>query len=1375
MVNRFEPHSVTRVMRAMAIALVAVALIAVPVLAGDGGETRSTVEYGPDLAVSAGDITLSKAVLMAGVEFNVTVKVYNLGDEDASDVSVDLLVDTEQVDRFVIELVPVDGWRTASFDLSLTQGDHTIGILVDADDAIDERREDNNDASLSVRVRSLPDASVSASGLSVSSTHPMEGEVLTIEATVRNLGESAATLVVVQFWDGVPGLGTLISNQTTSVPEGGQKLVTSLWDTTGLGGTHTINVYISKVLPGEDKLNNNLASITVLIFTHWDLVIDATTGDKSIDQEYKQDGFVTVREGATLTLTGTSFELHQDYENQFALFVESGGSLVLDNTVAWSEWPFLVILDDGTSLHMSSTSQLWATVILQGYVEVSIEDSLLDGGIVGSAGLLSIMGSEVTGELSIDGGGLMVESSLLSSVDTTVLTGTKAVIVDTVFSGGSETSLQLTAGATCELRNVTCEGVATDEWSTAMVFRRVEVVVEDESTLTIPSAEIEVRHYINGTVVGTSTGGEDGRAVIEVMSDIINDGESHFIGNYIIWATFGGREGAEPLLLTPFPTMDWEANLPQASVVLPPVEPRDLISSTAGDMVIQAGQEMALSADYIQDGNILVRGRLSVATSTLKVLQDRDHQYYVIVEAGGTLVLQGATLTSNYPINVYLYGNSSLVMSPGSTVDVTTLVSEGGATISAQASTFSARMLLRGGQVTMANSCVVEGDMVVIEVPILDMKGGEIYVEELHVDSPAASLEGITMTAQSVHFSGAFANVTGSSIKVVSFHADSNILTLNDCAVEADEPLDMAVATLYMDTTSSNQPLVSSREDTKVYLTDAEVPYPFSLGNATVLVYWYLTVVIQDVLANPVSDVDVEIFYTSNGTSEATGVTNDDGKVRLPLLGSIVTPEGEYFVGNYKIVAKSEKAGDEEVVRFVNLDRAKTMTGSFSKPIVPPTQIAVEIFIANTTVVAGTEFVVNGVATAVFPTVRSPLFFGEVEVQLWDNVSTWSNTTVLDQDGAFEFTVPAPFTDGVYHLKVVVTPTGEYAGVANGISRTVSIDVIPPGPTTLVVVLETTKISEFPAGGMLVVRGTVKYNTAQGAPAPNVRVFLDDPISMQKYQTQADGLGVFEFTPRVGPRFFGQYDYFVTARDDDLDMETSDPAKLTIIAVEVEEQEESGPNWLLWTVIIVIIAVAAIGGTLGYWAFSSKGRMVECGECGTLVRDTATQCPKCGIEFEVEVAKCSECESWIRSDAEKCPYCGTPFRDLEGIEQEQGVATPEEDDAAPETVEVPEAGQTSEDLVVDEVDLKAAPEAAKTVPEGMKKEIRPRPVVQRKAVMPKDEDLASGAISEPEPNGNVVRPRVVRKVAAPALDLDAETEGDGLDEQFSLEEDKEEP
>ncbi|UCC93897.1 MAG: hypothetical protein JSW25_04305, partial [Thermoplasmata archaeon] len=586
------------------------------------------------------------------------------------------------------------------------------------------------------------------------------------------------------------------------------------------------------------------------------------------------------------------------------------------------------------------------------------------------------------------------------------------------------------------------------------------------------------------------------------------------------------------------------------------------------------------------------------------------------------LILQGGTVTSTYPINVYLYDDSSLVMGSGSKLMITTLVAEDAATVEARASSLTARLLLRGGQFSMEDGCLVDGDTMIVETPSVDIRGGEVTVEELYINSPTTAIQGLTLTARTMNLiASSLANISDSTITLETLKVDAKILTITGSQLSADVPLDMAVATLYMDTSVSDQPLASSRIDSKVYLYDAEVPYPFSQGNATVLVYWYLTVVVQDLLANPVSSVAVEISYTNNGTVVANGVTNDDGQVRFPLLGSIVTPEGEYFVGNYRIVAENPKQAGETETRFVNLDMAKTMITAFNEPMVPPTMIGVEISVVNTTVVAGTEFVVSGVATAIFPTVRNPLYHGDVEVQMWDNGSTWSNTTTLDDDGMFHVSVPAPMVDGVYYVKALVVPTGDFEGVPSSVSNIITIDVEPPGPTSLYIVLETTMMNDFPAGGTLTIRGTVRYNTAQGAPAANVRVFLDDPISHQKYQTMADGLGVFQFPPRVGPAFYGQYDYFITARDDELDIETLNPTKLTVVAVEVEEEQTDDTNWLLWTIVIIVIVVVVIGATLGYWAMSSKGRMVECGECGTLVPDSATECPKCGIEFEVEVAK----------------------------------------------------------------------------------------------------------------------------------------------------------
>jgi RNA polymerase subunit RPABC4/transcription elongation factor Spt4 len=1379
-VDLYKPVWLTRGACVVAIALAAMVLLALPAVADTSDETRSTVPFGPDLAVSAGDITLSKPVVLSGVEFNVSIKVYNLGDEDAFDVTVDLLVDTETVESKEVGAVVVDGWSIVTYTLTLTQGDHDVGVLVDADDAIDERREDNNDASISVRVRGLPDASITDGDLSVSNAHPEEGQVVTISAMVHNLGESAATLVVVQFWDGVPGEGELIVNRTTSIPEAGQGLVTTQWDTTGRGGTHEINVVLSRVLPGEDVLDNNAASITVLVFTMWDLVIDSITGDITIDQDRLQDGFVTVREGATLTIVDIVFNFLQDYPHQFALFVEDGGSLVLQGAEVRSSQPLLIILEDGTNLVMSDHADVSANIMMDGDVSISMDSSVLVGGVQGNASMITIIDSEVSGPFEMGSGDIYVEGTTLTSTSPCLLAGISAEFVDSILLGANAPSIMLREGSTVELRNVTCGDVDADGTSTAFVFRRVDVHVVDEATLVIPGASIEVRDFINGTVVGTATGGADGRAEVEVLSDVIRNSETHFIGNYVVWSSFSGEEGTEPLLLTPFPAMDAGANLPMVTVTLPPVEPRDLVTSTAGDMVIESGEGKDLVADFIQDGSIIVRGTLTVTGATLSILQDRDHQFYVMVEGNGKLVLATGQLASLKPINVYLYDNASLELGTGSSLSIKTLVAKDGATVTASGSSLEARLLLRGGQVLLENGCDLEADKIVIDAPNVRIEGGTWTSDQLLISSPATSIEGLDLTSREVYLEGSFANISDSSIATDTFMADTTILTVTGTQIRAEAPLNLSVSTFYMDTSTSNMPLDGGSPDSRVYLTDAQVPWPFTLGESTVLVYWYLTISVQDILGNPVSGSQVDVSYTNNGTAVTAGVTDGGGEVKFPLLGSIVDPvEGERFVGNYRIEAQNPNGIGEPVVRYVNMDQAKTVVSSFDEPIVQPIEVTVEIEVMNTSVEAGTEFIVTGVAIAKFePPVKSPLSEGMVEIQLSNNESTWSNTTTLDETGTFRFDVPAPMNDGIFYLKAVVTPTGYYEGVDIGVSNIITIDVRPPSAESLFIIISPSiatlkndqyEILDFPTGGYLLISGTVRYNTALGNPASNVIVLVKDPLTGTTFQTPADGLGVFQFDPILGPRFKGQYDYFLTAKDDDLGIETLGPTKLTIVAVDVKEEEEAKSNMLLYIIISIIIAVAAIGGTLGYWAFSTKGRMVECGECGTLVPDSANNCPKCGIEFEVEVAKCSECESWIRSDAENCPYCGTAFKVIE--EDGEVEESPEPAPEAPETitVEVDEEVELDtvpeEGVVVDEEDMKASPETVKQVPEGIKKEVRPRPVVTKKAVVDVPGEDENGAS-----NGNVIaRPRVKRLAVEPQ-DKPVEPE---LDDESWMEETEE--
>lgn len=83
------------------------------------------------------------------------------------------------------------------------------------------------------------------------------------------------------------------------------------------------------------------------------------------------------------------------------------------------------------------------------------------------------------------------------------------------------------------------------------------------------------------------------------------------------------------------------------------------------------------------------------------------------------------------------------------------------------------------------------------------------------------------------------------------------------------------------------------------------------------------------------------------------------------------------------------------------------------------------------------------------------------------------------------------------------------------------------------------------------------------------------------------------------------------------------------------------PFWII--ILIVIIVVVIIVGITLYLYFVGLGKTVQCGECGAFIPEGAAKCPKCGVEFETEVAKCSVCGAWVPIDVKNCPECGTEF------------------------------------------------------------------------------------------------------------------------------------
>ncbi len=87
------------------------------------------------------------------------------------------------------------------------------------------------------------------------------------------------------------------------------------------------------------------------------------------------------------------------------------------------------------------------------------------------------------------------------------------------------------------------------------------------------------------------------------------------------------------------------------------------------------------------------------------------------------------------------------------------------------------------------------------------------------------------------------------------------------------------------------------------------------------------------------------------------------------------------------------------------------------------------------------------------------------------------------------------------------------------------------------------------------------------------------------------------------------------------------------------------PLWV-W-IAIAAAAVVAILLFLFVARRQAAGKLVECGECGNLIPEDATICPKCGAEFETDLIRCSRCASTIPADSKFCPECaaqllGTP-------------------------------------------------------------------------------------------------------------------------------------
>ena len=236
---------------------------------------------------------------------------------------------------------------------------------------------------------------------------------------------------------------------------------------------------------------------------------------------------------------------------------------------------------------------------------------------------------------------------------------------------------------------------------------------------------------------------------------------------------------------------------------------------------------------------------------------------------------------------------------------------------------------------------------------------------------------------------------------------------------------------------------------------------------------------------------------------------------------------------------------------------------------------------------------------------------------------------------------------GAHTLMLVVDPDntineGGTAQESNNFAN-ITLNVQPP-PAGFTALLTPSVGQSVVSGSALSVTGYVRDSGSQGIGGVVLNIELRSGATvLATNSTMSDSNGLFVGTITV-PQSTQDGSYTIVAT----------PATTLIQpdsrAISVQRSSSFlfqqvpilGIQWWLFLVILAAAAAVAIGVSL-YWKVYGLGKMVECGECGAFIPEDATTCPKCGVEFERDMAKCSNCQAWIPVDVKQCPECGVEF------------------------------------------------------------------------------------------------------------------------------------
>jgi subtilase family serine protease/predicted amidophosphoribosyltransferase len=1075
--------------------------------------------------------------------------VQNLGETNAQNVRVTFYDGPPGVGQQIgpTQIIPfilaISGSETAEVVWKATviglSQDHNISVLVSG---VEENIQDNNDFTRTITVTLRPDLSVE--DIDFSDNSPFEGASFQIFAEVMNSGGTAASTFGIDFWDGEPGIGTLIGSKTLALGINATGKVNVTW-TSPTGGAHEINVVVDPAnIIDEANENNNNASEVIVVYSATDLIVSTeppfSNSPYNIGTEFAPEplapqhrGYTLVEAEGILTMTYTTFTVLQSSHYQFNIIVRNNGTFILEKgSTLLTNGPLMRIY-----LYDDATLMIEESLVASNIIEIVASGNskiIIDESTVGSF----IKADEASANVMLDA----TNSSLTQAFSH--------------FGGLSEATFT----------NVITPSVQLLGSAQLTVYQWLNVYVRDGAGTGISGSDVNVTNLFSGFEIPDSpkTTGSEGLALFKVLTDILT------------------------------PTTE---------------------TSTLS---------FSVSAEYLYD-TILYTGSTNVTFTSY--VDDKDTNF---VDAIITLSdLKPDLFVDTTSIKFYKDGLERFTVGVDEEITIEATVKN----VGTAGTTPMTQVLVRFYHKMNGNLMVLGED--VIDTPMAAQTGeGIATILWIPQDSEAGDNEEIWITVD-----------PNNAVAELQESQDNTAFT----SVNIIRPPDLAVGAIRFNTAAfANIDNTTESELVTITASISNIGTDRQAVSINVSFYDGFPDFDGDMKPDPSLPTGVEqigstimISNLAQGTSQTVSVEWDTtGKQKGHLIYVYALDSTDVGYISDQILENNNNSESFVVLPKPDLE----------PKALPPQTESIVLLTSDGSILPGNPQIGQRLTLSATIFNNGQVYIHAVDVTFWDGnpqsggTQIGGNVTIsippnspMNASVTWDVAEPA----GDITIFVLVNPTqdvieSDYDNNDDSVTFTVSFASVNLQWTLPVK-------SKYDAGDTIEVGAWLTFtDTSTGLP--------NQPYTIRilKSNNQVYGNPITGFSDNNGniqrdipaPTSAGNYHV-------EIQIEYGGTVSLQSQNFKVQEEGGGLPLPFEWIILIIIIAVLVVIFAGVAMARLGVGKLVECGECGAFIHEGDRKCPKCGAVFETDTAKCSECGSWIPVDSKSCPECGAIFAGLE--------------------------------------------------------------------------------------------------------------------------------